>query len=160
MIFVTLGSQKFQFDRLLVKIDELIESKVITDDVFAQVGYSLYCPKNFEYVKFLDREAYLQKQSQCDLLITHGGTGAIIGAVKQGKRVIAVPRLARYGEHVDDHQVQLLAQFDGMKIISACFDLDDLSKFLNDSNACAPVRYVSSTDAIITSIDTFINNLQ
>jgi len=34
--------------------------------------------------------------------------GAIIGAIKKGKKVIAVPRLAKCGEHVDDHQVQLV----------------------------------------------------
>ena len=31
MIFVTVGSQKFQFNRLLKKIDELIENKVINE---------------------------------------------------------------------------------------------------------------------------------
>ena len=45
MIFVTLGSQKFQFDRLLRKIDELIDIGVITDEVFAQIGASTYIPQ-------------------------------------------------------------------------------------------------------------------
>ena len=52
--------------------------------------------------------------------------GVIIGAVKQGKKVIAVPRLASYGEHVDDHQVQLLREFDGIDLICACYDSEKL----------------------------------
>ena len=36
MIFITLGSQKFQFNRLLKKVDDLIESGVIKEEVFAQ----------------------------------------------------------------------------------------------------------------------------
>ena len=58
MIFITLGSQKFQFNRLLQAADELIEKGVITDEVFAQVGYSDYEPQHFEYKQFLDREEF------------------------------------------------------------------------------------------------------
>ena len=47
MIFITLGSQKFQFNRLLKEIDRLIETGVIKDEVFAQIGYSDYQPKHF-----------------------------------------------------------------------------------------------------------------
>ena len=58
MIFITLGSQKFQFNRLLQAVDELIEKGVIADEVFAQIGYSDYEPKYFEYKQFLDREEF------------------------------------------------------------------------------------------------------
>ncbi|MBT9012995.1 beta(1,3)galactosyltransferase EpsH, partial [Lactobacillus delbrueckii subsp. bulgaricus] len=103
MIFITLGSQKFQFDRLLKEIDKLVVAKKLNDEIFAQVGYSTYKPKHYQYKAFLDREEFAKWEGKADIVITHGGTGAIIGAVKKGKKVIAVPRLARYGEHVDDH---------------------------------------------------------
>ena len=93
MIFITLGSQKFQFNRLLQAVDQLIEKSVIEDEVFAQIGYSDYQPKHYAYQKFLDREQFLVQEEKCRVLITHGGTGAIIGAVKKGKKVIAVPRV-------------------------------------------------------------------
>lgn len=48
MIFITLGSQKFQFDRLLKAVDELIERGIIQDEVFAQTGYSTYVPNNYK----------------------------------------------------------------------------------------------------------------
>lgn len=54
-IFITLGSQKFQFNRLLKAVDELCEKGTVdAEDVFAQIGYSDYLPKNFSYKKFLD----------------------------------------------------------------------------------------------------------
>ena len=109
-IFITLGSQKFQFNRLLKAVDELCEKGTVdAEDVFAQIGYSDYLPKNFSYKKFLDRDEFSNEMEKANIVITHGGTGAIIGAVKKGKKVIAVPRLAKYGEHVDDHQLQLIA---------------------------------------------------
>ena len=46
MIFITVGSQKFQFNRLLEQIDLLIENKIIKEEVFAQIGSSDYIPKN------------------------------------------------------------------------------------------------------------------
>ena len=108
-IFITLGSQKFQFNRLLKAVDELCEKGTLdAEDVFAQIGYSDYLPKNFNYKKFLDRDEFSKEMSKAEIVITHGGTGAIIGAVKKGKKVIAVPRRAKYGEHVDDHQLQFL----------------------------------------------------
>lgn len=58
-IFITLGSQKFQFNRLLKAVDELCERGTIeAADVFAQIGYSDYLPKNFNYKKFLDRDEF------------------------------------------------------------------------------------------------------
>lgn len=120
MIFITLGSQKFQFDRLLKAVDELVADGAITEPVFAQSGYSDYQPKHYEFKQFLDRDEFTKRMGEADLVITHGGTGAIIGAVKKGKKVIAVPRLAKYGEHVDDHQLQLLKEFKQMDIICVC----------------------------------------
>ena len=47
MIFITLGSQKFQFDRLLKEVDRLIADGVIQEKVFAQIGASEYLPQNY-----------------------------------------------------------------------------------------------------------------
>ena len=58
-IFITLGSQKFQFNRLLIAVDKLCEKKIICgEDVFAQIGYSDYVPQNYRYNNFLDREEF------------------------------------------------------------------------------------------------------
>ena len=159
MIFVTLGSQKFQFDRLLVKLDELIEKGVITEEVMAQIGASTYTPKHFQYVNFMDRQEFADTTDKCDIVITHGGTGVIIGAVKKGKKVIAVPRLARFGEHVDDHQLQLLHQFDDLGIICACYDTEDLEKYVKEINTMTFRPYVSNTNVIIESIEEYLSEV-
>ena len=158
MIFITLGSQKFQFNRLLQAVDELIDKGVIKEEVFAQIGYSDYKPRNYEYKEFLDRDEFAVQEGKCEILITHGGTGAIIGAVKKGKKVIAVPRLAKYGEHVDDHQLQLIAQFKNQKLICGlndCSELEDGLKFVKEHEFNS---YQSNTKTIIESIDNFIIN--
>lgn len=151
MIFVTLGSQKFQFNRLLKAVDALTTD----EEIFAQIGYSDYRPANYTYKEFLDREEYTQIIDKADIVITHGGTGAIIGAVKKGKKVIAVPRLARYGEHVDDHQLQIVEQFQDLNLIYACEDMN-LEKAISAVKNREYRAYQSNTQTIMNSIEAFI----
>lgn len=159
MIFVTLGSQKFQFNRLLKAVDELIENKVIVEDVFAQTGYSDYKPKNYSYKNFLDHEEFAVMEKKADIVITHGGTGAIIGALKKGKKVIAVPRLAKYGEHVDNHQLQLVEQFTSQNLIYSVEDCTDLGEGLKYVKNHIFAYYQSNTVTIIESIDQYLKKL-
>ncbi len=160
MIFITLGSQMFQFDRLLKKIDELISEGVITEEVVAQIGASTYRPTHYKYTEFMDRGIFAETMDRCATVITHGGTGVIITAVKKGKKVIAVPRLACYGEHVDDHQLQLLHQFDDLGIICSCYELDDLKENIQHLDEMQFKPYVSNTEVIINSIEEFLETLQ
>lgn len=157
MIFITLGSQKFQFDRLLKKIDELIIENKINDEVYAQIGHSNYEPQNYENARFMSREEFSEKMSESEIVITHGGTGAIINAIKKEKKVIAVPRQEKYGEHVDNHQSQIVDQFQNMELISSCVHIDDLEKKIEEINTKKFKKYNSSTNEIILSIEKFIN---
>lgn len=156
MIFVTLGSQKFQFNRLLKAIDDLVERGGLKDKLFAQIGYSDYKPINFNYTKFLDRNEFAMKMKEADIVITHGGTGAIINAVKQGKKVVAVPRLKKYGEHIDDHQLQLISQFNELQLICFCLDVKDIGKALECARNMPCNIYKSNTQEMIKHIEKFI----
>ena len=156
MIFVTLGSQKFQFNRLLKELDKLIEEKKINEEVFAQIGYSDYKPQHFEYKEFVDRDEFKEIMDKCDIVIAHGGTGAIITAVKKDKKVIAIPRLAKYGEHVDDHQIQLVDEFKELNLIYPVYDEKELGKAIEEIRNMQFEKYVSNTETIIDDIESFI----
>ncbi len=159
MIFVTLGSQKFQFNRLLKALDDLIASGKITDSVFVQTGYSDYTPENYQYKAFLDREEFSKMQESAEMVITHGGTGAIVGALKKGKKVIAVPRLSEYGEHVDDHQLQMVGQFNELNFICECDDCSKLGEIIEFVKKTEFNVYQSNTAKFIDSIESFIEKL-
>lgn len=157
MIFITLGSQKFQFNRLLKAVDSQVAEGKIRDDIFAQVGDSDYVPMNYNYKDFLNRDEFIEWQCKADIVITHGGTGAIIGAVKKRKKVIAVPRLAKYGEHVDDHQLQLIEQFKDLNLIYECLDCDSIWKAIEIVKTMEFKEYISNTNRIIDNIDRYIS---
>lgn len=156
MIFITLGSQKFQFNRLLKAVDEQMAEGKITDEIFAQIGASDYKPQNYRYKDFLNRDEFAGWTDKADIVITHGGTGAIIGAVKKGKKVIAVPRLAKYGEHVDDHQIQLIGQFRELNLICECLNCEDIWKAIEEVKQTDYESYESNTNRIIKSIERFV----
>ncbi|HAP9379180.1 TPA: beta(1,3)galactosyltransferase EpsH, partial [Enterococcus faecium] len=114
---------------------------------------------NYSYKAFLNRDEFTETMQKAEMVITHGGTGAIIGAVKKGKRVIAVPRLAKYGEHVDDHQLQLIRQFDEMNIIYPCYELENLEDAVKETRVRMFNKYVSNTETIINSIEVLIEKI-
>lgn len=158
MIFVCLGTQDFQFDRLLEKLDQLIERKVIQEEVFAQVGYSNYVPLRYGYKKFINFDEFDACLDNCNFVITHGGTGTIIKAIRKGKKVIAVPRLKKYGEHVDDHQKEIIETFREKNLVCGLDDLEQLEEAITRIEKFTPESFVSGNAKIITILNNFINN--
>lgn len=159
MIFVCLGTQIFQFDRLTKKLDELVEQGIVTDEIFAQIGAGEYLPKNYEYKKFIDKEEFESYQNKADLIIAHGGTGALIGASKKGKNIIAVPRLSKFGEHVDDHQLQVVKVLEDEGYVRAVYDMEKLGEVIIDA-LDNPIHKIYQRESnIINIISQFIDEL-
>lgn len=157
MIFITLGTQKFQFNRLLKKIDELISEKKIKEKVFAQIGNSDYKPINFKYKEFLNKEEFEECVKKADLIITHAGVGTIITALNFDKHVIVVPRLAKYKEHVDDHQVEIAESFSKKGfVLSSGENIESLYENIKKSKTMKFKKYISSNEKINNVIDEFI----
>lgn len=88
-------------------LDELIVQENVKDEVVVQAGYTDYETKNFKCVKFLKEEEFQQYIAKATIIITHAGSGALFSSIKSGKKVIAVARLCKYGEMIDDHQTEL-----------------------------------------------------
>lgn len=131
MIFVCTGTQIYQFNRLLKEIDDLVEKGLIKDTIFAQIGSSDYVPKHYEYKKFVSSDEFKEWQNQADLIISHGGTGALITASKLGKNIIAVPRLSKFGEHTDDHQLQIVKVLEEKQYIRAVYNIKNLESTID-----------------------------
>lgn len=149
MILVTLGTQKQSFNRLL----DMIEKSNINDKIIVQAGYTKYKSKKMKMFDFVDYQEMDKLIKQADLIITHGGTGSIVTAIKQGKKVIACPRLKKYGEHVDDHQKQIVDIFSEVGYILKLDENDDLDELVQKIQAKKMIPFKSNTT-------NFINNLK
>lgn len=160
MIFVTVGSRNYPFDRLFKKLDELYEQGIIKDKMFAQIGTSTYKPKHYEYKDFISPEEFQEYINKSDIVVTHGASGSIMKALNADKKVVVVTRLEKYGEHINDHQIQNNEAFASNNyVIMADLELNDLGECINkikqDDNGL--VKWENKDPmAIINMIDNFI----
>lgn len=158
MIFVCVGSRKSQFNRLVKKIDELVSKGAIKEEVIAQIGVSDYIPQNITYHRFLSKKEFDYYQDKADVIISHAGTGALIGALKKGKKVIAVPRLQKFGEHIDDHQIQIASVLEKQGYLKCVIDIDTLEETINNLvNGSAAKKY-NRESKVIDIIEEFLKN--
>lgn len=157
MIVVTLGTQRFQMNRLIEAIDGI--APAMSEEFFVQTGNSTYIPQHCRYQNFLDAEEFQKKIEECSLLITHAGVGTIMRGINAGKPVVVIPRLARYHEHVDDHQVQIAKAFAGKECVLCCEDLDHLSEVIEEARVYPFKPYKSPDRKIEDIILEFIHQL-
>jgi len=159
MIYVAVGTQKFQFNRLLESIDQLIECGMISEEVFAQRGHSDYVPRNYSYKDFLSKDEFDSYVQNCDLLITHSGVATIMAGLKHEKPVIVIPRLAKYNEHVDDHQVQIAESFAAQNFVMLCEEKDDLGRIIKDVRKHEFSKYMSRRELVTRTIKDYLLNI-
>ena len=157
MILVTLGTQDKSFKRLLEAVDKQIKNGNIKDKVVVQAGCTKYKSKNMEIFDLIDSDKFAELIKECDLLITHGGVGSILTGLKNNKKVIAAPRLAKYKEHTNDHQLQIIEKFDEAGFILPLYDFEKLDKVLKDVKNFKPKKYQSNTNKMIKLIENYIN---
>lgn len=157
MIFVTLGTQDKPFNRLLEAIQKQIDNKKIKGKVIVQAGCTKFESKDMEIFDLIPMEDFSKYIEECDLLITHGGVGSIVDAVKKDKKVIAAARLAKYGEHVNDHQLQIIKNFGDAGYIIPLDDFDSLDEALKKAKKFKPNKYKSNTENMINLVEELIN---
>jgi len=158
MILVLLGTQNNSFIRLLDEIETCVENKVIKDKVIVQCGHTKFSSdymELFDFVSMGDINNYIEK---ADLIITHGGVGSIINSIKAGKKVIAVPRLKKFNEHINNHQTQIIGTFDKEGFIEGVFDISLLSNAIKNIDSFIPTPYRSSNNKILEIISNYIDN--
>jgi len=101
VIFVTTGISGAPFDRLLREIDR-IEGD---EPMVVQHGPSTIRPRRGQSVGFLTFSELDDLMASARVVITHGGAGSVLVALRHDIRPIVVPRLPQFGEVVDDHQL-------------------------------------------------------
>lgn len=150
MILVTLGTQTQKMYRLLDKIEKIN----IDDEIIVQAGGSSdYKSKKMKIFKFISYDEMEKLIDEADIVITHGGTGSIIMPISKNKKVIAMARLEKYGEHINDHQREIVSIFSEENYIKEMDDETDLEKLLEEIKKWKPKKYISNTK-------NFINNLK
>ena len=149
MIFVTVGTHEQPFNRLIKEVDRLVETGVIKDDVFIQTGYSTYEPKFCKWSNLISFDEMNKLMRTSDIIITHGGPATFMSAVSNGKRTIVVPRQEKYGEHVNDHQVDFSRKVnDKYHLFYLLEDVNNLQKILCKINSEESFNKLKSNNSV------------
>lgn len=156
LIFVTLGTQDKPFTRLLDAIEDEINIGNITDEVIVQAGFTKYKSEKMKIFDLIPQNEFIDYMKKADLVITHGGVGSIVTALQAGKKVIAAPRRAQYGEHVNDHQLQIIKCFEKKNYILALYDLSDFSRILSKVKDFTMVPFESNNVHFLGFIENLI----
>ncbi len=129
MIFVTVGTDNHDFSRLVKWMDSLSAGR----KVVMQIGNTKYEPLNAEWFRFESNQRIAELYSRSGMIVTHAGAGSIMRSLLEGKKPIVVPRLRRYGEHVNDHQLDLARSLSQRGMIALANDPATLSLALKRS---------------------------
>lgn len=133
MIFLTTGTQ-LPFDRLVRAVDEWAGAAQPPCRVFGQVlprADTPYVPRNFETKARLSPAEYADIFGKARLVISHAGMGTILTSLTQGKRICIMPRLARHGEHRNDHQLATVERLKDRPGLFKARDETDLPRCLD-----------------------------
>ena len=145
-ILVSVGASEFSFERLLRIIDELCEEGVLDGNhIIAQKGAASYTPEHYRSFDLIGRDEYQKYMEQADVIISHAGTGSVIPALKIGKKVIVFPRLAKYGEHVDNHQLELADVFTYAGYTLCATNKEELQACIRSLDGFTPPPFQSNT---------------
>ena len=160
MILVMLGTQNNDFHRLLDEIEKNIENGNINEKVIVQAGFTKYKSDKMKIFSMTSTENLEDLIKKANLIITHAGVGSIEMSLEQNKKVIAVPRLKKFGEHVNDHQKDIERKLDKKGCLVGIDDVSKLGGALKKVKKFIPKKYEKpKSDEIIYIIKTFIDKI-
>ena len=126
MILVTVGTNEARFDRLLEALEDLPEGT----DLFVQHGPSPIRPAGATCTDYLGFDELVEKMREARAVVTHAGVGSVLTALLNGTRPIVVPRLQRFGEAVDDHQLHFGRRAESAGFVSLVEDTAELARVI------------------------------
>jgi UDP-N-acetylglucosamine transferase subunit ALG13 len=159
MIIVLLGTFPTAFERPLIEIDRLCREGIINEKVIVQSGHTQFESEFLEMRPFIAPDELTELYKEARLVITQAGTGSLIKGMKLNKKIISIPRLAKYGEVVDDHQEEILLEFTKLNYILPWTEDIALETVLNNISDFEPSPYVSTKQKIIDYLEEYIGSI-
>lgn len=129
MIFGAVGTNSWDFTRLIKELDEI--SGEIDEKMIIQIGNNNYKPKNAQFFEFIDKNEMEDIYEESRVIVSHAGIGIILSAIRHKKPIIVVPRMEKFGEHFDNHQIDTAKKLE-KEGITVAWDIEQLKLLLMD----------------------------
>ncbi|WP_343839015.1 PssE/Cps14G family polysaccharide biosynthesis glycosyltransferase [Salinibacillus aidingensis] len=151
-----LGTHELPFTRLLDEMERLKQSGLVDDEIIVQNGNTRYSSEHMKLIPFMSYDEMERLFEQARLIITHAGTGSVTTGLKKGKKVIAAARLQKYGEHNDDHQLELVDVFEKQGHILSWSEGESLEDVIEQAEHFEPKPFHSGKDRMLKILHDFI----
>ena len=151
MIFVTLGTQDYPFDRLLRALDGVEEELVV------QGGASTHRPAGAEWLGFMPAPQIVGHVRRARVVVSHAGVGSVLTVVGEGKRPVVVPRLQRHGEAVDDHQLPFARRAAEAGLLTLVEDVSTLRDVVAETPL--PPEVVRAEGALVEDLRSYLHEV-
>jgi UDP-N-acetylglucosamine transferase subunit ALG13 len=158
MIFLTVGTQ-FPFDRLVEAIDKAAGDNGFDDEIFAQIGNSSYRPRNFKAEQELEKSVFDEHLTRADGVISHAGMGTITLALEHKKPLLVMPRLRKYREAVNDHQLAIAKEFEKLRHLLVAYDASDIPMKIEELRSFVPRERRPQSQRVAARISTFLSEI-
>ena len=152
MIFFTLGTERFPFNRLVTAAEQTF--RALQEPVKIQTGDHSQAPVSCEWIRYMPYPEFIDCLKRARIVVSHGGVGTLLSCIRLGKMPIVLPRRRHFGEHLDDHQVEFsekMAAVGRVLLAEKQEDILRLIRLYDEKCAACPVANPSSrlTDALL-----------
>lgn len=154
MIVVAVGVSEFPFDRLLRAVADVSPG----ERVVVQHGPSAIRPAGAECTPLLPLEQLAELVREARIVVTHAGVGSILLALANGKRPYVVPRRRRFGETVDDHQLESARRFATAGLVTLVEDPSELATAILDPTDSS-VELPSGPVALVSELRDYLGEV-
>ena len=158
MIFLTVGTL-FPFDRLVMAVDKAVEEGLLEEDLIAQVGRGGVRCRNIKCVEVLEKDEFDKQVNDASCLISHAGMGTITMALSHNKPLLVMPRLKKYGEHVNDHQLGTARKFEQLGHILAAYDERELTYKIKELKTFIPKPRKAEPEKVAAKIAEYLDSI-
>lgn len=155
-LFVPLGTQKFPFGRLITALNELVDKGVYAPEEIVMQSTMYPVEPKFKHVGLIPADEFNCYMQEAEVVITHSGVNSIISCMQLGKPLVVVPRLHEYGEHVDNHQVEIAELMATKYDVLTLMDMNDLEATINAARTHEYKQWQSHKDELVERVKTLI----
>ncbi len=144
MIFFAVGTERFPFDRL-IRTADAVQEQLKDEPVFVQLGPSGVIPQKCSWARLLSHSELVDRLREARMVVTHAGVGMLLLCVRLGKIPIMLPRQKRFGEHVDDHQIELAMKMAQLGYILLAEHPEEIAPLLLNHHDRSPAPPMASS---------------
>ena len=154
LIFVTVGGMR-SFERLVCQMDRI--ACELDEQVIMQIGSTDYEPRTCAYSRFISRSDMERLCADARVIVAHAGTGSILTALEHSRPLVLVPRLKKFGEAFDDHQLEIAREMES-RGITVVYDMRNLQSAVENADT-RPIEVKGET-VLVPMLKEYLDQLE